>query len=297
MTSYIAEIKQLILDRPLKKLAESCAALICPPVAASVHANLPLELRDQIYEYLWEEHINTIDRIISLSYNFYNTEPEEFILQRRDWVLPAPCIADARFIGEDFAREAATLFFRKLTEAEVDYRLVRAYLEMEKFGNMTFHPRDIIRRLTIDIAWSISPREIFAYADLQDSLNSLLTLPIREDFSIIIYLSRDLQFSRDLFCVLDTIKPSYQALVKKGMKIKVLGWQFFTPRWRDPRDIETDIKPKQTCSTAEQLSYYFDRTPEEWLQMKEAEICDIKQPQRKMKCLEVLSASLFTVSN
>jgi hypothetical protein len=287
----------LMFDRDLRKIAEDCAILLCPPVTMSVHVGLPRELRDQIYDHLWEQKwIDSVDEFIATSHKAYKGKLNPSTQSLRDWVLPAPYFANARFVGENFAREAATRFFRALTETEVHYTMVRAYLDVETFGNMAFRPREVIRHLTIDVAWSVSEWEELAYSDLWDCMNSLLALQVRNDLTIDIYLSRDLQFSRNLFHVLDTIKPAYQTLVQKGVKIKVLGYRFFTPRWRNHEDINANMRPKRLCTTAEQMSYYFDRTPEDWLQMKEAEINVINPPQRRMKHLEVRYASLLTVS-
>lgn len=260
--------------------------LLSPPCAHIVMANLPpLELRDHIYNYLWDEKaVQLVDsQIGDITTGQHDSRLSE------EWVIRVPHFADANYVGEQFAREAATLFWRLITNAEVHYRLVRPFLNISSFGNMPFRPRDIIRRLVIDIGCAHAGyyRIIVVIADLVKNLESLLTLPVQDDFQIIIYISREIQFSRTLFKALEAMKPTYQALVQKGMKVKVLGFQFFTPAWRNPNDVREEAKVRRPCTTAEQLNYYFEMTPYEWLDMKEGEINEIKQPVRRERCMEV----------
>jgi hypothetical protein len=262
---------------------------MCAPFSAGIHRRLPpRELRDQVYDYLWEQpYVDDVDAAISIPPRFFKNAPNNPVSQKQNMILRMPFFADARFVGEDFAKEAATFFFRTLTDAELHYQFVSTYLRIERLGNMEFRPREVTRRLIIDIAWSISQQKEVSYPDLQDTLDSLLTLPVRDDLAIVIYLGRDLQYSRNMFCVLDMIKPVFQALVQKGVNIKVLGYRFFTPRWRDSADNEPGGVTKRPCTTAEQLNYYFDRTSDEWFEVKEAELKAIEQAVRRQKCLEV----------
>lgn len=260
--------------------------LLSPPRAYDVMAGLPpLELRNQIYSYLWDEQ--AVRHLTSCIEEIVNTQSDLRLSQ--DWVLQVPYFADANFVGESFAREAATLFFRLITDAEIHYRLVRSFLKMSSFGNMSLCPRDIIRRLVIDVGFTQIGyyRVNVILSDLIDNLQSLLALPAKDDFEIVIYLDRALQYSHTLFKFLEAIKPTYHALVQKGMKIKVLGYQFFTPAWRNPNDIREEATIRRPRTTAEQLNYYFAMTPIEWLDMKEGEINTIKQPVRREKCTEV----------
>jgi hypothetical protein len=288
MASLHVTSTRLICDRPITKLAETCSAMMCAPFSAGIHRRLPRELRDQVYDYLWEQpYVDDVDATISLPPRFFKNAPNDPVSHKQNMILRMPFFADARFVEEDFAKEAATFFFRTLTDAELHYQFVSTYLRIERLGNMEFRPRDVTRRLIIDIAWSISQQKEVSYSDLQDTLDSLLTLPVRDDLAIVIYLGRDLQYSRNMFCVLDMIKPVFQALVQKGVNIKVLGYRFFTPRWRDSADDEPGTVTKRPCTTAEQLNYYFDRTSDEWFKMKEAELKAIEQAVRRQKCLEV----------
>jgi hypothetical protein len=257
--------------------------MICPQFAGNMCASLPAELRDQVYDYLWNrKSLHELDKKIALPYvKVYETRITN------DWYLSAPIFSDASFVGQPFARGAATYFFRMLTKAEVHYRLVRAFLQIKTFGNMSLRPRDVIRFLKIDVAWSISGGDRFAYDDLRENLKSLLDLPAKDDFAIEIFLPRDMQFSRTLYHVLDIIRPIYHSLVQKGVKIKVLGFRFFTPSWReDSMKRKSHISPYK-YTTAELLNCYFDMTTEAWFLMKEAEIAAIKKPQRRQKCFEV----------
>lgn len=260
--------------------------MLSPPCAQDVLARLPpLELRNHVYSYLWnEEAVALIDSQVS------EVISRPTILQPpQDWVLRVPFFVDANYVGEQFAREAATLFWRLVTDAEIHYRLIRPFLNISSFGNITLRPCDIMRRLVIDVGFSHASyyRVDVLLVELIDNLESLLALPVKDDFEIVIYISRELQFSRTLFKTLEAMKPIYYALVQKGMKVKVLGYQFFTPAWRNPNDIREEARVRRPCTTAEQLNYYFAMTPYEWLDMKEGEINDIKQPVRRERCMEV----------
>ncbi|KAF2034049.1 hypothetical protein EK21DRAFT_57280 [Setomelanomma holmii] len=257
---------------------------MCPPFAAAVHASLPQELRDQIYDALWDEETRKrLDDLIGRSYHSLHESGE-----LNNWILPGPFFTEPTYIGEHFAKEALTYFFRMVSQAEVHYRAINHFLEIDQFGRMEFRPIDILRVLTINVEWTF--RDL-AYDDLRENMESLLTLPVREDFEIVIYIDRNLQFSRHLFHILELIRPVYHALVAEGVKIKVLGYRFFTVRWRE-QAIATDNDsdgPKLQYETAEQLNYYFNGTAEEWLQMKDAEIRKIKRTPRRLKNLEVSS--------
>lgn len=260
--------------------------LLTPPRAQDVMARLPpLELRNHIYDYLWDEKaVRLVDSQLA------EIVPGQVDLQSAPkWALRVPYFVDANYVGEAFAREAATLFWRLITDAEIHYRLVRSFLNMSSFGNMSLRPCDIIRRLVIDVGFSQAGyyRVNVVLAELIDGLESLLALPVRDDLEIIIYIEREIQFSRNLFKVLEVMKPTYHALTQKGMKVKVLGYQFFTPAWRNPNDIREEAKVRRPCTTAEQLNFYFAMTPYEWLDMKEGEINEIKQFVRKERCMEV----------
>jgi hypothetical protein len=257
-----------------------------------------------IYDLLWyEKPADELDQSIAdLHFGERNDMRE-----RTSSTLVAPYFADPRYTGEDFANEAAERFFSSLTQAEVHYQAVQGYLQIDTFDSLQMAPRDFIRRLTINIEWSFSINPLTrcsymsghvasldpAWTDLESNLDSLLRLPIKDSFSIVIYLSRDLQFSRNLFCALDTIKPVYLTLVAKGMRVKVLGYRFFTPSWRLRTKFANGLD--RSSQTAEQLNYYFDRTPEEWLSMVGTELEAIKQPQRKMGCLEVRATHCISV--
>lgn len=81
-------------------LGEQCTITICQPFATTFLTRLPRELRDQIYDYLWDrDSVDCVDEeIFQLRYE-------------REWNYPAPFFADAKFMGDAFAREAATWLF------------------------------------------------------------------------------------------------------------------------------------------------------------------------------------------
>ncbi|EAT90529.2 hypothetical protein SNOG_02317 [Parastagonospora nodorum SN15] len=241
------------------------------------------QLRDQVYDHLWnEDAIDLVDGQLELPFN--NVRDERL---SHDWVLQAPFFADASIVGESFAREAATYFFRMLTDNEVDYHILQAYLRINSFGNISLHPGEIIRRLRIDVSYQSDPYS-FAYADLKRNLESLLDLSVRNDLTVEVFLDRELQFSRNFFHIMDMIMPIYQILVEKGVMIKVLGHRFFTPKWRQDVENTNEAEQKRYITTAEMLNYYFDGTTEEWFTMKDTEIASIKNPRRRQRCHEVL---------
>ncbi|KAJ4373377.1 hypothetical protein N0V83_003672 [Neocucurbitaria cava] len=278
----------------LQSLATQCSQLQCAPLAATILTRLPpRELRDYIYNFLWTADDGVVEKLdAAMSAHDAPTGLSSHAIASLD--LPVPFFADATFVGRSFAEEAAMWYFRMLSCVEVDYRYVRGYLERSTFGPMLFIPSTVIRQLTITIEWLIHDGGgRLDYAALQDSMNSLLVLQDRrEDLAIEVYLSRDLQFSRTLFHVLEAIKPVFHALEQKksGTTIKVMGYQFFTPAWRHTSLPTTTTTPqgKKTHATVELLNYYFDAgTPEQWLAMKDKEIEAIPQAQRREKCQDV----------
>ena len=280
--------------RQLDKLAKQSAASQLSSFPPTVCSSLPRELRDQIYDYLWtEDYVEELDSVISAR----DAPPWLSSSDISSSNLPVPFFADAAIVGSEFAKEAAVWYFRMLTGAEINYRHVRGYLERDTFGSMTFMPRDVINILTIDVRFEFNSRVTgeIAYAALRDSMNSLSLLQDQKNLSTIeIYLSQSLQFSRALFHVLDIIAPAYHALEgRAGPKIKVMGYQFFTPAWRNEGEPTTK---KKSCATVELMNYYFAGTPEEWLAMKEEEIKADPKPQRRQKCYEVrIACSIQTM--
>ncbi|KAH7389941.1 hypothetical protein BKA66DRAFT_568849 [Pyrenochaeta sp. MPI-SDFR-AT-0127] len=268
-------------DERLDALTRDCAALQNPHLTAMIQARLPREIRDQIYDHLWTvDDVEKLDSVISSEYAPHWLSSNDIA----SLILPVPFFVNPLFVGCSFADDASVWYFRMRSRAEIKYHHVRGFLERNSFGFMPFIPRDIIRRLTINIEWAVGDRVELAYAALRDSMNSLLLLQDREDLDIHIYLSRDLQFSQTLFHVLEIIKPVIHMFERKGPKIKVMGYQFFTPAWRD----HLDPIPKETFATVELLNYYFKGTPEEWLSMKNKELLAITQLQRKDMCLAIL---------
>jgi hypothetical protein len=254
----------------LRKSAENCAVILSQPFTACVLAAFPAELCNIIFNYLWDEkYVDFIDGHIASPHH----GKAEWRLSK-PWVIHAPFFADARLVDPQFALEASIYFFRSISTAEVHYRFVRAFCEMSTFGNMSFRPINVIRRLTIDVAWLIYQWRDFAYTEFRENMEHLLTLPVKDDFEIVIYLPWCMQFSRLLFHVLETLRPVYKALVEKNMKIKVLGYKFF-------------VEDEEKTETAEQLNYYFDTTPEKWLASKKLEINALSQGHRKVECISV----------
>ncbi|KAF2828207.1 hypothetical protein CC86DRAFT_369324 [Ophiobolus disseminans] len=285
-TVETGELRKLLTQReePLQKLAKQCASIVGLSFAITVLTRLPRELRDNIYDYLWDsKSVDHVEEWISASH-----EVGRKASSLHHWDPLAPSFADATYIGELFAQEVVTWFFRMIKKPEVDYRAVQAYLEMDTFGSMTFRPRDVIRRLTIKVDWEFSSQRGVAYGDLQKNLESVLSLPVRDDFVVEIFIALVLFPVVELFHVLEVIRPIYRGLVDKGMRVDVLGDRFFAAKWRDRADKKA--APKRTPrEMAGLLNDYFDvTTPEEWLLLKETEINQFSHQRRKMKCLQML---------
>lgn len=274
---------KLMSPRNLKRIARDISLLECRPFAALVFDKLPRELRDQVYDYLWQGvDADFLDREISCVPEFFHRNDDN------EWVLRAPFYAAADFVGPHFAREAALWYFQKLTNAEVDYKAVHDFLRMKEFGNQAFTPVTTLRTLNIALDWDISNRSKENYYIDQDALRfnlqSLLTLKPHEDFSVVLYLDRNLQFSREMFHALETIRPIYHDVVKSGLNFKVLGFRFFTPAWRrnGSKKVTRPIK-----ATSEQLNHYFEMNPEDWLVLIGKELNQIKQRDRRRACQQV----------
>ena len=63
------------------------------------------------------------------------------------------------------------------------------------------------------------------------------------------------------------------------MDVRVLGYDFFNP-------IEDDSE----WIFSEQLNYYFNGTPEEWLEMKTKEVKEIADTRQRKACKSILRA-------
>ncbi|KAI4692729.1 uncharacterized protein J4E88_001097 [Alternaria novae-zelandiae] len=137
------------VERPIYQVAAACADLqLCQSFTAIILQKLPRELRDQIYNYQWtEEHIRSLNDAISFVPKYHSADEAGTGVQ----YLPVPRFANAALVGEEFASEAATTYFKDLSNVELDYRYVRAYLERDRFGSMAFSFKDAIRRLVITI--------------------------------------------------------------------------------------------------------------------------------------------------
>lgn len=140
--------------------------------------------------------------------------------------LQVPTFGNADFVGTEFASEVATRYFRTLMSAEVDYRCARADLNRNRFGPMDFSLKEVLRNLTIKIYQH--PKRIYkskgvAITALSDSLDGLLMLKDHQDLTTTICLDERLQYGKDLFHVLETIRPMFYKLGNTDMKFKVLG--------------------------------------------------------------------------
>lgn len=243
-----------------------------------MHSHLPRELRDLVYDYLWtEEQVDEMD--IRLSSTYTTSGLDSRYTEGRP--LPVPFFADATLIGKECAEEAAIWYFRKLTQSEVHYRCVRAYLNRDSFGAMPLRVRDMIRRLVIAIDWKLGDE--IDYESLRDNMNSLLALKDHKDLTIEIYLDRKLQWSRMLFHTLDTIRPVFEILHQTSVTFKVLGDGFFSPGCSG----YLRTLKGEAFETSEQLNYYFAGTPQDWLAMKVDEIGSEPKVWRRDKCFEV----------
>jgi len=189
--------------------------------------------------------------------------------------ISVPRFANATLVGIEFASEAAVLYFRALIGAEIDYRCARAHLERENVGEMPCPVAKTIRRLTIKIeeeytGWAID------YKVLKECMQSLLLLKDHDGICIEIYLNSSIQYSGALFRVLETIKPVFLALCATKVKIKVLGYNFFSL-----------LEDKSGDVFSEQLNYYFMGTPQEWLDMKKIENREIQEVLLRNQCKRV----------
>lgn len=187
-----------------------------------------------------------------------------------------PRFADSRFVGTEFATEAATRYFRALTGAEINYRCVRAHLNRSRFGCMDFPLKKIINNLTISLPDCIEYNYgtmYLAKTALADSLDSLLMLKENRDVKIVIYLPEMMQYHKMLFEFLEVCRPFHSLFRDAKMDVKILGYDFFNPIEDDSDDM-----------FSEQLNQYFDRTPDEWLDMKAKEIKEIPDEKQRRAC-------------
>ena len=272
------------VHRALRETAEKYSALVCHPFARTVPARLPRELRDQVYDYLWDQ--TSRGRVEEWFSPSTDAEDDDGSLQ--NCVLTAPHFAHATFVGEDFASEAVTWFFSMLKKPEVDYRRAQTYIQMKNFGSVTIRPIDVIRHLAIWVECGMFGRPNYKdipWENLRINLESLLGLPVRDNLVLEIRISENLQFTHELFRVLVTIRPVYHALVEKQVNIKVLGNNFIIARLADdPKVAAEQGRPR---NDAEQLNCYFDGTPEEWFLKKEVDILAIEEARRRISCMKV----------
>jgi len=272
------------VERPIYQVAAACADLqLCQSFTAIILQKLPRELRDQIYNYQWtEEHIRSLNDAISFVPKYHSADEAGTGVQ----YLPVPRFANAALVGEEFASEAATTYFKDLSNVELDYRYVRAYLERDRFGSMAFSFKDAIRRLVITIDedyGNIYSGKWIACRALYDNMKSLLMLRDRQELSVEIYLESDMQWNLALFQALETIKPVFLMIREANMDVKVLGYDFFSTT----EDYDADV-------FSEQLNYYLTAgTPEEWLEMKAKEIKEMPRGPFRQRCKRV-SGPLFS---
>ncbi|XP_014558899.1 hypothetical protein COCVIDRAFT_24632 [Bipolaris victoriae FI3] len=271
----------IIADEKLNSVATACSELeLCLPLTSLILSRLPRELRDQIYDLLWgDEHAERLDEALSITPDALKIS-EQPILDLPH--LSVPPFANSRFVGIEFASEAATRYFRAITVAEIDYRCVRAHINRNRFGPMCFPIKEIISRLTISVyensLYGLGMSG-FAKTALEDSLDSLLMLKSNRHLKVKIYLPWRIQYKKSLFQVLETIRPFSATFRNANMDVRVLGYDFFNP-------IEDDSE----WIFSEQLNYYFDGTPEEWLEMKIKEVKEIADARQRKACKGILRA-------
>ncbi|USP80337.1 uncharacterized protein yc1106_07611 [Curvularia clavata] len=267
------EMELRAIDKQLDDIATKCSEIqLCPALVQPILSTLPRELRDYIYDLLWSSHdIKCVDKVMS-------SVPAGIRYQNQPAVhlpdLPVPIFANPSLVGTEFAAEFALRYVRALTAAEIDHRCVRAHLNRDRFGSLHFPFKRFINCLTITVGCdSFGFIESFAEAAWRDSLDALLTLKDDRSIKIIIYLSTWMQYRVRLFEVLEVTRPFFYKFRENSMNVKVFGYDFFNPIEDDTGDIYS-----------EQLNHYFDRTPEEWLDMKAKEIKEIPDAKQRRAC-------------
>ncbi|KAL6156903.1 hypothetical protein ACJBU6_04486 [Exserohilum turcicum] len=270
-----------VIDSQLDSIAEACSDLeLRPSFTSPILARLPRELRDYIYDFLWsDEDIERLDAAISFI-PYVVTVHDQPAVDLLD--LPVPRYANSSFVGNEFASEVAMRYFRALTGAAIDYRCVRAHLNRSYFGPMHLTMKDVIKNVVMTIsrvAYCSYGTKVFAADALADSLESLFILKDHRNLPIEIYLDHTLQYKPALFEILEIIRPMFLQFRDAKMNVKVLGYDFFNP-----------IDDRSQDVFSEQLNYYFDLSPEEWLDMKAEEIKAIPDKKQRMACKGILRA-------
>ncbi|KAF5849233.1 hypothetical protein GGP41_006155 [Bipolaris sorokiniana] len=268
----------IVADGKLNSIATACSELeLCHPLTSLILSRLPRELRDQIYDLLWDDkHAEHLDAALSIIPDAVKISDQP-ILDLPP--LSVPPFANSEFVGIEFASEAATRYFRAITVAEINHRCVRAHLNRNRFGPMCFPIKEAINSLTISVDENSSyglGMSRFAKTALEDSLDSLLMLKSNRHLKVKIYLPCRIQYKKGLFEVLETIRPFFATFRDANMDVRVLGYDFFNP-------IEDDSE----WIFSEQLNYYFNGTPEEWLEMKTKEVKEIADTRQRKACKSV----------
>lgn len=178
----------------------------CRELAGKVHALLPLELRDRVYEYAWEGY--DASRPWRGPKRSYWTP----------WVLP-------EFVGHGVAKEAAVVYYRVKPHA-LPFSMpggVETFLTVDRF-HLGLNPGDHIRHLEIRILAH------YNYAMLKTNMEALRQLRLMNGFRLRITLEG--RVTEHLPKVLRALVPMCQELKEAGANVQVWEAQYALERKR-----------------------------------------------------------------
>jgi hypothetical protein len=122
----------------LDELAIQCAHVQACAFAAVIAQSLSRELRDLIYEFVWDSHhVTEMDSYITKQYS--PVQPStKFIFEGHSCMsltietltaFDVPFFVEKQFMGIDFAKEAAVRYLETLHHFTIDYRYLRVSLD------------------------------------------------------------------------------------------------------------------------------------------------------------------------
>lgn len=213
--------------RFLRKAVRDHAAASCLLLVTRMHAQLPRELRDMIYEYIWTpDYIKNQSNYVIVSLHGPTREKEK-----------VPHVLDARFMSDVVASEVAEAFYRMEDmpiapfQAHNPFEVERAVMGYN--FRLSFDPAKHLRKLNVeleldDIMWGPHEEPDYGKMDfdvVRDKIRTLLKVERKRGFKLSFRLKQRRVRLNDWPQWFDLLKPILDAFESAGGHVKI-GWTY-----------------------------------------------------------------------
>ncbi|KAL1795291.1 hypothetical protein ACET3X_007107 [Alternaria dauci] len=248
------------IDIECHKLSRPVAMKLCRTFANKFYTTLPCELREMVYNYVWDGLMLRLafdDVALYGSTSGNSREPASFprFRHRRwegpkavPWAIPCtqdgcrcfdwwelPCWADHQCVGMDVAIEVVKAYYRNTRSLSVEpdhFEDLTALVSRDHF-HLGVKPLDHIRRLIVPFCHEVlieqgkqrnnNLQSLAGLDNFQHHLEVLLDVRVKKGFELTILLTWHAFF---IYCMpaLERSRTVVDKLLMEGVKVTILAW-------------------------------------------------------------------------